>query len=383
MAVLTAMVSTGCTDEQMAAVVLDRSLPIGEHVRDQPKMVAYLTRQIKYARAVTLPGQRVEVKIKANLEDVLKSAADLQHKEFEPLRFIVPKYLPEGCALLAGRPKVGKSWLGLDAGIAVSSGGTCMGEQCEQGDVLGLFLEDTDRRLQRRMTMMLGEQKENWPASLTYATGWSRLNERGLDWIRRWIDKARKPRLIIIDILERIRQRTKKDDRQSQYSADYEALVSLQELSAEAQLSILTLVHQRKLGAEDLIDTVSGTLGLGGAVDTVLILGKDRPFGKFLYGRGRDLEEFNVTVQQNDQCRWRVLGTKVAGQSSPERAQIIAALARAGRPMNIREISEAVGGKYPNVKQLLAKLHAGGEVERVSTGLYKLPNPQEDLELPF
>ena len=201
--------------------------------------------------------------------------------------------------------------------------------------------------------------------------------------MRRWIDKARKPRLIIIDILERIRQRTKKDDRQSQYSADYEALVSLQELSAEAQLSILTLVHQRKLGAEDLIDTVSGTLGLGGAVDTVLILGKDRQLGKFLYGRGRDLEEFNVTVQQNDQCRWRVLGPKVEGQSSPERAHIIAALVRAGRPMNVKEISEAVGGKYPNVKQLLAKLHTEGQVERVSTGLYKLPNPHEDPELPF
>jgi len=110
MAVLTAMVSAGCTDEQMAAVVLDRSLPIGEHVRDQPKMVAYLTRQIKYARAVASPGQRVEVKIKADLDDVLKSAADLQHKEFEELRFIVPKYLPEGCALLAGRPKVGISY---------------------------------------------------------------------------------------------------------------------------------------------------------------------------------------------------------------------------------------------------------------------------------
>jgi predicted transcriptional regulator len=383
MAVLTAMVSAGCTDEQMAAVVLDRSLPIGEHVRDQPKMVAYLTRQIKYARAVASPGQRVEVKIKADLDDVLKSAADLQYKKFEELRWVIPKYLPEGCALLAGRPKVGKSWLGLDAGIAVSSGGACMGQQCEQGDVLGLFLEDTDRRLQRRMTMMLGAYKDSWPASLTYATGWPRLNERGLDWMRRWVDGARKPRLIIIDILERIRQRTKKDDRQSQYSADYEALVSLQELSAEAQLSILTLVHQRKLGAEDLIDTVSGTLGLGGAVDTVLILGKDQQLGKFLYGRGRDLEEFNVTVQQNDQCRWRVLGPKVEGQSSPERAQIVAALARAGRPMNVKEISEAVGGKYPNVKQLLAKLHAGGEVERVSTGLYKLPNPQEDPELPF
>src|SRR5262249_27579796 len=290
MAILTAMVSAGCTDEQMAAVILDKNLPIGEHVREQSRVVNYLKRQIEHARAVASPGQRVEVKIKADLDDVLKSAADLQHKQFEELRFIVPKHLPEGCALLGGRPKVGKSWLALDAGIAVSSGGACMGQQCEQGDVLGLFLEDTDRRLQRRMTMMLGAYKDSWPASLTYATGWPPLNGRRLEWVRRWIDKARKPLLIIIDILERIRQRTKKDDRQSQYSADYEALVSLQELSAEAQLSILILVHQRKLGAEDLIDTVSGTLGLGGAVDTVLILGKDQQFGKFLYGRGRDLE---------------------------------------------------------------------------------------------
>jgi hypothetical protein len=151
MAVLTAMVSAACTDEQMAAVMLDKSLPIGEHVREQSRVVNYLKRQIEHARAVASPGQRVEVKIKADLDDVLKSAADLQHKQFEELRFIVPKYLPEGCALLAGRPKVGKSWLALDAGIAVSSGGACMGQQCEQGDVLGLFLEDTDRRLQRRM----------------------------------------------------------------------------------------------------------------------------------------------------------------------------------------------------------------------------------------
>jgi hypothetical protein len=58
---------------------------------------------------------------------------------------------------------VGKSWLGLNAGIAVASGGTCLGQECEQGDVLGLFLEDTDRRLQRRMTTMLGVHKQTWP----------------------------------------------------------------------------------------------------------------------------------------------------------------------------------------------------------------------------
>ena len=33
-------------------------------------------------------------------------------------------------------------------------------------------------------------------------------------------------------------------------------------------ISILVLHHQRKMAADDLIDTLSGILGLGGAVDS-------------------------------------------------------------------------------------------------------------------
>src|SRR6266446_9785420 len=79
--------------------------------------------------------------------------------------------------------------------------------------------------------------------------------------------------------------------------------------------------------------------------------------------------------------RWQVLGPMSEEQASPERAQIIAVLARAGKPMTTKEISEAVGGKYPNIKQLLSKLHFDGQVERITTGLYKLPEPQQGLNL--
>jgi hypothetical protein len=50
MAVLVAMVGAGCTDEQMAAVMLAESLPIGQHVREQSNSDRYLTRQIAEAR---------------------------------------------------------------------------------------------------------------------------------------------------------------------------------------------------------------------------------------------------------------------------------------------------------------------------------------------
>jgi hypothetical protein len=185
---------------------------------------------------------------------------------------------------------------------------------------------------------MLGAQMETWPARLTYATGWPLLNSGGLDWIREWIDKANKPRLVIVDILERVRQRSTGSDKKPQYSADYEALVELHDLSAEAKLSILVLTHQRKAGADDLIDTVSGTLGMGGAADSILILGTDK-FDKFLYGRGRDLEEFNISFKQNEQARWQVLGPRSEQTSSPFE----------------------------------------GDVKRVATGVYQLPSKQADI----
>jgi hypothetical protein len=283
----------------------------------------------------------------------------LQYKTFDPLRWIVQKYLLEGLNLLGGKPKVGKSWWALDVAVAVASdNGTCMGEECEHGAVLALMLEDTDRRLQRRLTKMLGAQEDQWPKRLTYATGWSRLDVDGLNWMREWISTADNPRLIVIDILERVLPRISSKEKRSQYSTDYYGLALLQELTkAHPGLCIMVLAHQRKAGAEDLIDTISGTLGVTGAVDAILILGKDGASGnKYLYGRGRDLEEFNVIIQQDEQARWRVLGPWTTEEgSSPERANILAVLRRAGKPMSIKEIASAIEGKYENVKYLIFK----------------------------
>ena len=64
------------------------------------------------------------------------NAFDLGRTEFPEIKFIVPGYLPEGATILAGRPKLGKSWLALDLALAVAKGSKCLGVECEQGDVL-------------------------------------------------------------------------------------------------------------------------------------------------------------------------------------------------------------------------------------------------------
>ena len=114
----------------------------------------------------------------------IRSAHDLRRREFPAIRYVVPGYIAEGCTILAGRPKLGKSWLVLEMGLAVATGSTCLGGiDCEQGDVLYLALEDNERRLQKRIDKVLGPLHD-WPESFEYATEWPRASDGGSSELR-------------------------------------------------------------------------------------------------------------------------------------------------------------------------------------------------------
>ena len=56
---------------------------------------------------------------------------------FEPPNYAVPGYIVEGLTLLAGKPKIGKSWMMLHVGIAVACGSFTLEDvHCVKGDVL-------------------------------------------------------------------------------------------------------------------------------------------------------------------------------------------------------------------------------------------------------
>ena len=80
--------------------------------------------------------------------------------EFPPIRWVVPGYVPEGLSILAGRQKLGKTWLALDWAIAVAYGGMAMGAiDCEQGDVLYIDLENGHRRIQGRINILFPDER--------------------------------------------------------------------------------------------------------------------------------------------------------------------------------------------------------------------------------
>jgi len=299
----------------------------------------------------------------------IMSAADLREKTFPPISYVVPGYIVEGCTIIAGRPKIGKSWFMLDVGLAVASGGQTLGSvQCDEGDVLYIALEDNERRLQSRITKILGAFQK-WPARFQYATQWPRADDGGLQQIRNWIAAAENPRLIVVDVLAAFRSPRGREA--TLYESDYGAVKALQQIPGETGVGVVVVHHLRKSGAEsDPFEKVSGTLGLSGAADTVLVLDRDGN-GATLYGRGRDIEEIETAVEFDRQtCRWRVLGEAAEVRRTDERAQILSVLIGASEPMAPKDIAIETGMPRNNVDQLLYKIAKTGEILKAGRGRY-------------
>src|SRR6516165_4527244 len=203
------------------------------------------------------------------------SAKELQSMTFPPLYWIVPKIIPaEGVTLLCSKPKFGKSWLAYDLCIACTTDGFTLGTiNPAQGNVLYLALEDSKRRLQRRMTKLLPTFSSAWPDKLLLKTEWRRLHEGGLEDIRVWHADTQKtggtPILLVVDVLAKVR---KPVGSRPLYEADYAALADLAKLANELGLAIVVLHHTRKMAGDDLMETVSGSYGVSGAVDTILVV---------------------------------------------------------------------------------------------------------------
>jgi hypothetical protein len=247
------------------------------------------------------PGEPLKV-----TAPIIVSASALQSKMFGPIKFLVKGYVVEGATILAGKPKVGKSWLVLDMALAVARGGFCLGDvHSKEGAVLYIALEDNERRIKARITKILGEHYGDWPKNFEYATAWPRANEGGLEAIIEWISSRPNARLVVVDVLEGFR--TTARGRDNLYAADYSAIKGLQSIASEMHVGIIIVHHLRKALSEsgDLQDMISGSLGLPGGADSSLVLHGNAQ-GMVLYGRGRDLIEFEKSVRFNrDTCAGR------------------------------------------------------------------------------
>jgi hypothetical protein len=293
----------------------------------------------------------------------------LKGMKFAPIKYVVPGVVIEGLTLFAGKPKIGKSWLFLHAAIAVAAGESTLGERCDQGDVLYCALEDNARRMQDRAKII--RPGKDWPSRLHVQHQMPRLSVGGLEYIREWIDSVEHPRLIGIDTLTMVRPPKGRDA--TQYEADYNAVATLRTLAADRGVAIVVVHHLRKMESDDAFDTVSGTLGLTGAVDSILVLKRDQSGAIIMHGRGRDLEELEKAMAfDKGTCTWTVSGEVEEVKRSTAQQKILDALAEIGEPASPNDIAVVARTTAGNVKQFLRKLVDAGLVTRLERGKYAL-----------
>jgi hypothetical protein len=304
------------------------------------------------------------------------TAAELMRREYPQQKWVVPGLLVEGLSLLAGKPKFGKSWLTLSLAIAVATGGKALGKiDVTAGDVLYLALEDDDRRLQKRLGVLLGG--ETAPERLYRAMRWKRSNEGGLDDLRVWLAGHLEARLVIIDTLRRFKPRG--SAKANAYESDYEAMMPLQSLAAEFGVCILMVHHTNRGKKNDILDSVNGSNGLASGADSILVVQKERGRSDgLLFLTGRDVEEKTLALTFDaPTCTWLLGGEVDEARAAmrPERRAIIDVLTRnAPYCPGPVEVALTLGktGKQERdaVRALMVKMEKDGQIVNDGTGHY-------------
>ncbi len=216
----------------------------------------------------------------------------LMNTVLPPIRFVISQLLPQGLHVLAGAPKVGKSWLSLWLCLQVAKGEPAWEFSTTQGDVLYLCLEDSYSRIQNRLL----DITDDAPPNLFFATMSEKLHSGLEQQIERFLAAHPDTVLIVIDTLQRIRGGV---NDANPYASDYRDLGILKELADKHRIAILLIHHLRKMNDDDPMNMISGTTGISGATDTSFVLRKSKRSSNSatLYCMGWDIEYRELSLE--------------------------------------------------------------------------------------
>jgi len=290
-------------------------------------------------------------------------AADLLALDLAPIRWIVPGLIPEGTTILAAPPKVGKSCLIYQIAVEASIGGDVLGRRVTPGSVLYLALEDGKRRGQQRLlaalagrTMPRGRLEVQWDARAIGA---------GLeDDIREWLDGHPDAVMVAVDTLGKVRPAG--DGRRNAYEVDVAAMNELQNLFRDRPVGLVIVHHARKESTDDFLASVSGTYGITGSADTVVVIRRKRneAFGT-IHVTGRDVADEQIPARF-DELTWAAAPGALSAASF-ERTEVYRVIEDRG-PLFAKAVADALGMERTAVQHVIGGLVEKGAVARVRGG---------------
>lgn len=226
------------------------------------------------------------------------SSEYIMNTPMKPIEYCVDGLISQGLFVLAGAPKVGKSWLALDMCLSIAKGEKVLGKETLCGHAVYLSLEDSLIRLQNRLYELTDEPSDNLNFAIMAESISNGLPEQ-IEYCRKRFDDLK---IVVIDTLQKVR-----NESESSYSSDYKELSVLKSLADKLGIAIVLVHHTRKCSDSDPFNMISGSTGLSGCVDgsMVLIESKRGSRKDKLYCVGRDIEnqEINVVFESS---RWKV-----------------------------------------------------------------------------
>ena len=227
-----------------------------------------------------------------------KTCEEIMTTVYKPIEFAVDGLIAQGLYILAGAPKVGKSWLALDLCLSIAKGEKVLGRTVSQGKTLYLCLEDSYERIQKRLYEITDEPTEKLFFAVMAETIGNGLEIQ----IERFKSEHADLKLVVIDTLQKVRGST-----ENSYGSDYKELSVLKGLADKLRITVLLVHHTRKCKDNDPFNMISGSAGISGCVDGSLVLIETKRGSRTarLYCVGRDIEnhELNLAFESN---RWTV-----------------------------------------------------------------------------
>lgn len=166
------------------------------------------------------------------------SMTELYQTAYKSRPPVIDGLLYSGAYILAGAPKIGKSFLVAQLAYHVSTGQRLWGYEVHQGTVLYLALEDDFQRIQSRMFMMYGVADT---ASLHFATAANKIGN-GLDeQLENFIKEHPDTKLVIIDTMQKIREA---GGEAYSYASDYEIIGKLKRFADRHKAEIDSLKQE-------------------------------------------------------------------------------------------------------------------------------------------
>lgn len=296
----------------------------------------------------------------------------------------------EGTWIVAGAPKLGKSWFCLSYAHGLSIGGAVLGSiQVEPCDVLALILEDGRRRYKKRIK----ERVESLPrpdrGRYLIRFKWPRLDQESLDRLEADIQlrtAAGRKVCVVIDTGTKLRPLDEKNS--SIYMGDYNFLDPLTEVAQRNHCLIMVVAHTRKAPSVDFIDSVIGSHGISGAVDGIAVLSRERHSKQAtLEITGRDGDEQKHYLQWDPIANGWLLTEEPDQATEKRRAvqfmvdRIKGVLAENDKPMGLLAIRMALGADKNAVKDAAEyaveteQILATGKGVKNDPVLYSLPIP--------